>query len=113
LTQIVNRAGTALSLSSATNPSMIGQLVTLRATVRPSAGPPATGLVSFYDGSILLGSSALGDPKHPRTANQTGLNVQFFSTGTHFLVAVYNGSMNYSPSTSNTVAETVTKASTI
>src|SRR6202041_3395608 len=47
---------TMVSLVSAPQPSIFGQAVTLTAIVTPSS---ATGLVTFYDGVVVLGNSSL------------------------------------------------------
>src|SRR5262249_44664812 len=51
-------ATTTTLTSSAANPGSNNQSLTLTATVTPSSGT-ALGNVSFYDGSLLLGSGAL------------------------------------------------------
>jgi hypothetical protein len=73
--------------------------VTLTATVSPAG---ATGTVTFKDGTTALGTVDL-------TANGTAvLIVPAFTSGTHQLTAVYNGSANFTGSTSATVTETAT-----
>jgi sugar lactone lactonase YvrE len=49
-------SGTSTSLTSAPNPSVTGQPITLTATVTPDT---ATGTVTFYDGAISLGTATL------------------------------------------------------
>src|SRR5205085_233191 len=61
LTQTVNKAGAATTLSASVNPSVSGQEVTLTAVVSasaPGAGTP-TGSVTFNDGNTSLGTGTL------------------------------------------------------
>ena len=107
-TATVTQASTATTLTSAPNPSVFGQPVTLTATVTavaPGAGTP-TGTVSFYDGAILI-----------NTATVNGSGVASFTLtpaaiGTFPLTAVYNGDTNYTSSTSLVDDLTVDQADT-
>src|SRR6185437_8799686 len=59
--QEVDQASVDASVSSSANPGVVGQPVTLTATVAasaPGAGTP-TGTVDFFDGAALLGTAAL------------------------------------------------------
>jgi hypothetical protein len=105
LTQQVLPATTTL-LSAAPSPSTFGQVISLTATVTvqaPGTGT-ATGTVSFYDGSTLLGTASLN-------GDQATLNVSSLSAGTDSLQAVYGGSSSYAGS-SGTTSQTVQKAGT-
>src|SRR5262249_18054072 len=58
----VNRAATAVTLAPSVNPAAPGQAVTFTATVAavaPGAGTP-TGTVTFKDGTVILGTFAVG-----------------------------------------------------
>lgn len=81
-----------------------GQSTTFTATVTDgtigTAGTP-TGNVKFFDGSTLLGTSAL-------TSGVATLSTTFTATGTHSITAVYQGDTNFVAGvTSNTVGESV------
>jgi hypothetical protein len=96
--------GTTTQVTSSLNPSAFGQQVTFSATVSPLSG--ATGTVTFLDGGITLGSSALN-----------GSGVATFSTstlapGTHSITAQYNGDGAHTGSTSTPISQTVNTAST-
>jgi len=56
ISETVNKATAGTTLSSSLNPSAVGQAVIFTAHVAPAA---ATGSVSFYDGSTLLGTGTL------------------------------------------------------
>jgi hypothetical protein len=108
LTQTVNKANTTTGLTSSANPSVYRQAVTFKATVAvvsPGAGTPA-GTVTFYEGSIALGTGTL---------NANGIasfTTSSLGTGRHTITAVYQGSTNYKTSTSAALTQTVNRAST-
>ena len=87
LNQIVNKAPTSTSLTSSLNPSALGQLVTLTASVT-SDGYPPYGRVGFYDGATLLGSVAAESHSTVEFATTT------LSTDGHSLKAVYTASFD-------------------
>ncbi|MFE2500205.1 Ig-like domain-containing protein, partial [Streptomyces scopuliridis] len=99
----INKANTSTALTSAPNPSVFGQPVTLTATVAavaPGAGTP-TGTVSFFDGATLLGNGTL-------SGGVATFVTSALAIGTHPLTAVYNGSGNFNTSTSPIHTQTVT-----
>jgi hypothetical protein len=102
LSQKVNATGTlrkdtSMTVSSGTNPSMYGNSVTLRATVSPSA---ATGNVTFYDGSKVLGIAGL-------SGGAAAFSIASLAGGSHGIFAMYNGDSVYRSSTSNVMKQTV------
>jgi hypothetical protein len=116
LSQTVNAASSSSTLVSSINPSTFGQVVTFSITVTGTGSPP-TGTATFYDGATSLATVNLGDPSNPATAGKASLSVPStgvgaLSAGTHSISAIYNGNPSYSPSTSNTVNQSVNKAST-
>jgi hypothetical protein len=88
---------TGLSSSNLTPPS--GTNITLTAPVTPSSGP--TGSVTFFDGGVSMGTSAL-----PATFTVLGI-----TAGTHIYTATYGGDSNYSSSTSSPVTVTASNPS--
>src|SRR5262245_1088515 len=107
VTQAVN-SPTTTSLTSTPNPSVIGQTVTLTATVSlvpPAVGTP-TGTVTFRDGATALGTVTLVN-------GSASLTVSTLAVGSHPLTAAYNGGVNLQPSTSATVTQTVNQGNTI
>jgi hypothetical protein len=102
LTQTVNKANTATSITSSLNPSTFGSGVTLKATVTPGS---ATGTVTFNDGATALGTATLGH-------GSGSLTTSVLSAGSRSLTAVYSGNSNYLTSTSATLTQTVQKANT-
>jgi phospholipase C len=103
LSQSVNQATSTTSLSSSINPAVYGQPLALTATITPRYGGSATGTVSFYDSTTLLGKvSVSGD-----AAALSGL---VLSAGSHVLTAIYSGDSNVLGSTSAPLTENVAVA---
>jgi hypothetical protein len=87
VTEVVN-AASATAVSSSANPVRKKATVTFTAsiTVNP-ASVAATGSVSFYDGSSLLGRVSVSKDK-------ASLSTSSLSVGTHTITAVYGGAGN-------------------
>ena len=102
LTQVVNAQAptlpaTTTTLTSATNPSVVGHPEKLTATVTPiSPGGSITGTVQFFDGSISLGTV-------PLVGNQAVVSIEATVPGTYVLTASYSGDTANAPSTSGAV----------
>jgi len=93
---------TTTTLSAKPNPGTVGQNVTLTATVSPGT---ATGTVSFYDGTNLLGTTAMA-------GGIAAFSTPTLTAGNHSLTATYSGDSNNATSTSAAVVESVTGTST-
>jgi hypothetical protein len=108
LTETINTASSTVSLASSQNPASFGQSVTLTASVQSSvSGSLTTGNVTFFDGANPLGTVNLTLP------NDTAqLAVSTLTAGAHSLTAKYNGDSNFSASTSSTITQTISQAST-
>jgi hypothetical protein len=105
VSQTVHQASTTLTLISSLNPSGLDSPVTFTATITPQYGGQASGTVSFKDGSTTLGSSAV-------SGNLSSLTTSGLAFGTHSITAIYSGDSNFTGSTSNTLTQVVTKATT-
>ena len=106
ITEQVRKSSTTTSLASSLNPSMSGQPVTLTAAVlvtRPGVGIP-TGIVSFLEGTSVLGSGTL---RMVGGVVQTTFTTSTLSVGSHQITAVYAGSPNFNGSTSTILTQTV------
>jgi hypothetical protein len=108
LNQIINQGGTSTSLSASPNPAQPGQSVTFTATLtyNNAAGTP-TGVVTFLDGSTVLGTGTLTQVGSQMQATFT---TSPLSTGSHAITAVYGGDNIFAASSSSTI-ETVGQAS--
>jgi hypothetical protein len=101
LTLSIGKVATATALTSTPNPSILGQPVTLTATVGSVSGTPS-GTVAFQDGGTVLsgcGNVAL-------TAGKATCTTQTLVVGSHPLSAVYSGSPTFAVST-GAVTQTV------
>jgi hypothetical protein len=103
VTQTVNVASTATSLTASPSTTSFGQAVTLTATITemaPGVGTPM-GTVTFFDGPTNLGSALA------LSGGSAQLTTSTLTVGSHSLTAVYSGDPNNSASTSTAVTETV------
>ncbi|MFF4477743.1 Ig-like domain-containing protein [Streptomyces sp. NPDC001520] len=93
---LVIPASTTTTVTSAPDPSTLGQPVTFTATVTPvapGAGTPA-GTVTF-----IIGGSGGGTFTQPLSGGMATLSLSTLGVGTHTVVALYNGSTDFLPST--------------
>ena len=104
--EVINPAGTTLSLAASANPATVNQQVTLTATVTsPAAGGP-TGTVTFLNGGTPLASPV------PTVSGQASLAAAFPSSGSLTIQAVYSGDANYLTSSAQ-ITESVTAAASL
>ena len=104
LTQTVNKATAATSLSSSVNPSAVGAGVTFTATV---SGFTPGGAVNFTDGGTSItgcGAVALGGSGNTRSATCA---TSALGAGTHSINAAYAGDANNNSSSSTTLSQVV------
>ena len=94
-------ATTAVALAAAPNPSTLGQLVTLTATV---TGGATTGNVNFYADGIPVGTAAIVNVGGSFKATLTTAGL---STGVHVLSASYVGSPGFASSSSLPAVQSV------
>ena len=97
-TLTVTAADTTITLVASPSTTQYGDPVTLTATVTSGA----TGTVSFFDGSVLLGTGAVSNGVATLTTNT-------LVAGTHTITAVYNGDATYASSQSGPATVTVAK----
>jgi uncharacterized repeat protein (TIGR03803 family) len=97
VTQVV-KAKTGTTLTSSKNPSTFRTAVTFTASVKGNA---PTGSVTFLDGSVSLGTAALG------TDGKAKLTTAALGRGTHRITARYAGDANNAASTSAALTQTV------
>src|SRR5580700_7101549 len=100
LTQTVNKANSTVTLASSKNPSTYGTSVKFTATVTP---PAATGTVTFYDGSTMLGTGAISSGK-------ATFSTSTLAAGSHSITGYYGGDGNDNGSSSSVLTQTVNKA---
>ncbi len=100
LTQVVNKAGTTVAMTSSLNPSTNASAVTLGASVA-SAVNGASGSVTFMDGSSPLGTGTIN------SSGSASLTLPSLGTGMHALTAVYSGDANFQNSQSSGLGQKV------
>ena len=104
LRQVVTKAtGYGNFLSASTASGTYGQSVTFTDTLSAVGGVSATGTVTFYNGSTVLGTGTLS------AAGMATLTTAALPVGSDTVTAVYAGDSNFGGSTSNAVIETVIK----
>lgn len=86
-------------LTTTPNPSALGAIVTMQATVSGDAGP--AGVVKFYDGAALLGQA------QTNASGVASFSVSSLPLGSHVLTAAFAGDAKSSPSTSLPVTQVV------
>jgi hypothetical protein len=98
----------ATQLVSSQNPSVVGQPVTVTATVSRLENVPQTptGVVTFYEGLNVLGRGTLN------AQGQASFTTYTLSTGYHSLTAAYEGDPHFSASTSRVLNELVNQDTT-
>src|SRR5438552_3424068 len=100
---VLPKTATTTTLNSSLNPSYVGQSVTFTAAVSPSG---ASGTVTFYDGTTILGTGSLN------SSGQVTFSTSTFAAGPHSITASYNGNTNFAASSSTALTQTVNKANT-
>ena len=95
-TGLQNKQSAIVSVSASSVSITEGQTVTLEATVNPSL---ATGTVTFYNGSNVIGTAAISSPG-VSTVGIALLATTFSIVGTQSITAQYSGNEFYSASTS-------------
>ncbi len=106
LSQMVVPYPTATTITSSSNPSALGQQVTVSAVVVNVSGPVTAGTVSFRRGKTFLGTVALDG------SGTASLSISSLPVGVSRIQAVYNGATNDRSSVSSILAQTVSPLAT-
>jgi hypothetical protein len=101
-TQIVDKANTVTTLTSAPNPSTHGSQVVFTATVTGDFGGSPLSTVSFMKGATVLGTGTLNASTHKATFSTSAL-----PKGTSPIHAVYGGNVDFNGSTSPVLQQVV------
>jgi len=102
--QVTPPAATTITLTGSPNPSSHKQAVNFNVVVASSAGTPPDGeLVTLLSGKKVLAAALL-------TGGTANFVISTLPVGTHSIVAVYDGDLNFSAGASNVVAQVVLKA---
>ncbi|MEO8370703.1 MAG: Ig-like domain repeat protein, partial [Candidatus Solibacter sp.] len=103
VTQTVQQASTATTLTSNIDRTQVGQNIPLSVTVTPAT---ASGSVNLMKGATVLATSALVN-------GAATFNVANLPVGANSLFARYAGDASYAPSSSSTVVQVVLMATSI
>jgi len=106
LVQTVQTASTGVTLISSANPSLASVSLTLTSTVVGNGGI-ATGVVTFQDGTTVLGASNLN------ASGVATLVAPGLTPGPHSIVAAYGGDANDLPGNSPVLAQSVVQVTTV
>jgi len=99
---------TTITSASGPNPSTYGTAVTLVANVSSSGAGTPTGMITFKDSGVVIGTAALDASGNARlTTAPTAL-----TGGKHAVLAAYGSDTTHAASTSGVYAQTVNKAAT-
>jgi hypothetical protein len=103
----VNQAGTTAVVQTNLSQAVVGQSITLTATVTgaTTGGSVPSGTVTFKDGTTVLGTATLSN-------GVATLSTAALAVGSHSITAVYSGDSNFTRSTSAAVTETINQATT-
>ena len=103
LNQTVKKIPTAIVLTESSAAQLLNGLVTFTATVSAST-PTPTGMVTFLDGTTVIGTSSVttngGVVVNLPTTGNALLVTSAMATGAHKITAVYSGDSTFAPSTS-------------
>jgi len=105
LAQVMDPIPTIATPTSAPNPSVFGQPVTLSATV--SDGNFSTGTVTFLDGTNLIGTVPLN------SLSSGVLTTSSLGIGSHNVTAIYNNNVGFKASPSGPLTQIVRGTATV
>lgn len=109
LLQTVGKIPTTITLVESSTAQLFNNVVTFTATVAAPI-PTPTGMVTFYDGTTVLGTAALstnGGVVVSLTAGNAAFITSGLAAGTHQITAVYSGDTTFASSTSAPAANAV------
>jgi hypothetical protein len=107
LAQMVVPFPTATTIASSSNPAVLGQTITLIASVENSIGPVTAGTVTFRRGNKFLGTVPLD------SSGMARLSIGSLPVGTARIQAVYNGTPGNLSSVSAILNQTVNPLTTL
>lgn len=109
-TETVQQIGTTTAIASDANPADAGGTLQLTGTVSMAAGAQAsgaiTGLLTFQEGSTILGSAPVN------ASGVAAVSIATPAVGTHAITATYAGNANYAASSSAALSQQVRQTST-
>jgi hypothetical protein len=104
--QVVHKDGTNTTVTANANPSFVGQTITFFATVAARLSVPGTptGMVTFMDGTKILGTAMLQVGIGGDVASFT---IASLPVGSHSITAIYGGDSTFNNSISPSLTQIV------
>ncbi|NYF91054.1 Ig-like domain repeat protein [Tunturiibacter empetritectus] len=103
LVQVISKIPTVITITESTPAQLIKTGITFTANVTASS-PDATGMVTFMDGTTILGTATLSSNGGVAVSLSTNANAALLTsklaTGSHQIIAIYSGDSSFAPSTS-------------
>ena len=99
--EAVDQSATSVQLTSSANPSLLGQPVTMTATITPASGTGETGTVTFAGPDGTLGTAPVD------TTGAAALAVSTLAAGDTPVTATYSGDVNFAGSGSAPLTQSV------
>jgi hypothetical protein len=103
LTQTIGKAASSASVTSSSNPSVIGAAVTFTASVTSPVGGTPGGTVTFHDGASQIGTAGM------LSGGMAAITTSALAAGAHSITAIYSGDGNFAGGTSPILTQTVNK----
>lgn len=100
----VNPLPPPITLGSSANPAGFQQSITYTATLTATPPPVPTGVVTFSDGGLVLGSAAVTTVGSATTAS---FSISTLSAGSHSITAIYSGDANFGTTTSAALTQVI------
>ncbi|MGI4854816.1 MAG: Ig-like domain repeat protein [Janthinobacterium lividum] len=104
--QVVQQAGTVTVLNVSNASPVVAKSITLSANVSTGSGPAPTGAVQFKDGSTVLGTAVVDGN------GNASISTAALTTGSHSILAVYNGDVDDAASSSAPLTVSVQQIAT-
>jgi hypothetical protein len=101
VSQLVNQAGTSITLTSSVIAAVLGDAITFSAATTPATSGVPTGNISLLDGKTLVAILPADG------SGAASFNISSLTAGPHSLTASYSGDQNYVASSSAAVSETI------
>lgn len=105
LTQVVNTAGTTVTLATSANPAVAGNSIVFMASV-VSTGEAPNGTITFLDGSTILGAASVSN-------GTASLSISTLTAGQHAITGRYSGSAGTQTSTSAVLLQVVQQPTSV
>lgn len=101
VSQLVNPAGTSITVTASVIAAVSGDAITFSAATTPATSGIPTGTISLLDGKTTIGTLPVDG------SGAASFSISSLTAGSHSLSASYSGDRNYLASSSAAVSETI------